>query len=449
MTRRPSARIHFHKTPPLVGNDADANNLPADKNLHSSIYRFAKSSSDEESESSWTDGGRISVTVEKDIPFVFDADTAKEAWLKHHWRGGGGLPIYVSQKDNNEALRRVIMPIMMEEQALVKKDEDSPSTLIEYTVTKPGWAFQSDLVDNSHSSSVSFVPLENSSGCKMIWNVEFDTIRFRGLYQAVTEFTIGTASRTVVESLSTPRLLTVQSTFNSTSLSSPIEARKEWLEFVWARGGGLPLPPGFLRGEVLEEGGGSAKRSIVRVPPLIVETILSTDSTEDSTELMYEVENPGWLTFPFLLHTHLARVRFSRASNDGGGDWEGGDGSVDIKWEMEVRPFPIFAPLVEKLLEMAITTIVRNLVVHFADPGATVEIRPARGNENLAGGIDSFGSVPNDTWLGGVLDAHLRDDRSTVEQTLSLVQPWLWGRTGNGDEDDDVMFGWSNRGMPL
>eukprot|EP00584_Thalassiosira_punctigera_P009795 CAMPEP_0172530312 /NCGR_PEP_ID=MMETSP1067-20121228/4079_1 /TAXON_ID=265564 ORGANISM="Thalassiosira punctigera, Strain Tpunct2005C2" /NCGR_SAMPLE_ID=MMETSP1067 /ASSEMBLY_ACC=CAM_ASM_000444 /LENGTH=503 /DNA_ID=CAMNT_0013314489 /DNA_START=243 /DNA_END=1754 /DNA_ORIENTATION=- len=462
VVRKPSTEIRLSETRPLA-DDADASlaamarilrcNGKPNKNLHLLTCRLSKRSSEEggDGDGSWTDGGRISVTVEEEIPSVSDAATVREAWLEHHWKRGGGLPIYVSLKDDDDhnALRRVVMPIMMEEEATIKRDENFPSSAIEYTVTKPGWAFQSDLVDGSHVGSVSFIPAENGPGCKMIWKVEFDAVRFRGLYQAVTKFTIGTAARTVAESLSEPRLLTVKSNLN---VPDPIDARREWLEFFWARGGGLPLPPPISRGEILEEGGGSARRSIVRVPPLLVDTVLSTTNTEDSAQALYQIENPGWTTFPFLIHTHLGRIRFDRSSTlTGGEDGEGerDDAGVDITWEIEVRPFRLVAPLVEMLLEMTASTIVRNLVVHFAEPGATVEIRPPRGNANLAGGIDRFGSVPKDIWLGGVLDAHLKDDRSTVQQTLSMVQPWSWGRTGSGDEEDNVTFGWSDTSMVL
>ena len=73
--------------------------------------------------------------------------------------------------------------------------------MIEYAVTKPGWALQTDLVADSHTGTVTFEPPDDTkdAGCKMIWEVEFYTRRYGGLYQAVTEFTIGTAARTVAE----------------------------------------------------------------------------------------------------------------------------------------------------------------------------------------------------------------------------------------------------------
>ena len=70
-------------------------------------------------------------------------------------------------------------------------------------------------------------------------------------------------------------------------------------------------------------------------------------------------------------------------------------------------------------------------------------IKPPRGG----GGTNtnkSFGKVAKDTWLGGVLDAHLSDTRSTMDQTISLFQPWTWGRSGKGDREDVVLFQWTD-----
>jgi hypothetical protein len=62
-----------------------------------------------------------------------------------------------------------------------------------------------------------------------------------------------------------------------------------------------------------------------------------------------------------------------------------------------------------------------------------VELKAPRG-----GSDSSFGNIPKDTWLGGVLAAHLTDKRSTVEQTIAMIQPWTWGRStdeiGEGEE---------------
>ena len=402
---------------------------------------------DEDSSSNIAGGGgagRVSVEIVTDLPSVASLSEARDAWIEHHWEKGGGLPILSLQRDTStdDTMRRVIAPIMMEEVVDLPKDEANGSAdgslTLQYRVTKPGQAFAPDLINGSHLGTVSFVPNSNSQGYKMIWSVQFDTKRLVNVYQKVTEFTIGTAARTVAEATSIPRVLTLDATLKG--VDDPIQARRKWLEFIWASVGGLPLPSPIMKGETLKEGGGKAKRELLRIPPLITEKIVSTSESSDgsSAELEYQLYRPGLTTFPFLMHTHHAKVDFTKEEEN----------SIALHWEVEIRPFPIpvVKPLVEKLTEMTVATLIRNFLVHLAEPGAQVEIRPPRGNGDLVGGVDSFGSVSKDSWIGGVLSAHLSDTRSTMEQTLSLLQPWSWGRSGNGDESDTcVRYEWSDK----
>lgn len=385
--------------------------------------------------------GRVFVEIVTDLPHVSSAVEARDAWIEHHWVKGGGLPILSLQRDTptDDTMRRVIAPIMMEEVVDISEEATDDSITLQYRVTKPGPAFALDLIDGSHLGTVSFQPNDNDKGCTMIWSVQFDTKRLVNVYQRVTEFTIGTAARTVAEATTIPRVLTVDAKLEG--IDDPIEARRKWLDFIWANGGGLPLPKPIMKGDTLKEGGGKAKRELLRIPPLITEKIVSTSvsNNESSAELEYQLYRPGLTTFPFLMHTHRAEVRFAKHN---------AEDSIDLHWEVEIRPFPIpiIKPLVEKLTEMTVATLIRNFVVHLSEPGAQVEIRPPRGNANLAGGVESFGSVAKDTWIGGVLYAHLGDTRSTAEQTISLLQPWTWGRSGKGDESDEyVRFEWSNK----
>lgn len=396
-------------------------------------------------------GGRVSVQIVTELPHVSTACEARDAWIEHHWIKGGGLPILSLQRDatdeaaeNEKKMRRVIAPIMMEEVLdLSGGDEpDEHSLTLQYRVTKPGPAFAPDLVAGSHLGNVSFEPNDNKKGYKMIWSVQFDTKRLVNLYQRVTEFTIGTAARTVAEATSVPRFLTLDATLKG--VDDPIEARRQWLEFIWAKGGGLPLLPPIMKGQVLNAGGGKARRELLRIPPAIIEKIVTISETDDgsSSFLEYKLYRPGLTTFPFLMHSHHARVSFAKDTS------AGGENTIVLHWEVEIRPFPIpiIRTLVEKLTEMTVATLVRNFVVYLAEPGAQVEIRPPRGNSDLAGGVKSFGSVPKDWWVGGVLYAHLSDTRSTVEQTLSLLQPWTWGRSGHGDETDAyVRYQWTDK----
>jgi hypothetical protein len=78
------------------------------------------------------------------------------------------------------------------------------------------------------------------------------------------------------------------------------------------------------------------------------------------------------------------------------------------------------------------------------EPGAKVVIKPPRGNTDLLMDREDFGSVSKETWFGKVLDAHLCDRRSAIEQSFAMLQPWTWGRTGNGEGADDVRFQWSD-----
>ena len=51
-------------------------------------------------------------------------------------------------------------------------------------------------------------------------------------------------------------------------------------------------------------------------------------------------------------------------------------------------------------------------------------------------GEEVFLQIRKDSWLGGVLDAHLTDGRSTIEQSLSMLQPWTWGRVDEDGEEE-------------
>ena len=90
----------------------------------------------------------------------------------------------------------------------------------------------------------------------------------------------------------------------------------------------MPLPPPVPFGDILKEGGGSARQKLLRFPPGLVETAMvepphrpNDDDDDDDDDdygavvtAYYQLENPGWLTFPFLVHTHLGRVRFCSSS---------------------------------------------------------------------------------------------------------------------------------------
>jgi hypothetical protein len=73
--------------------------------------------------------------------------------------------------------------------------------------------------------------------------------------------------------------------------------------------------------------------------------------------------------------------------------------------------------------------VARDFKVRVTEPGSTVKLAPPRGKGK------AFGQVRKEMRLGGVLAAHLSDQRSTVEQTIAIFQPWTWGR--NTDDDGE------------
>jgi len=435
------------------------------------------------------------------------SDYVRDAWMEYHWRKGGGLPIVILEKQekgetndggstgttNAQGKKRVIAPVFMEEtissfplQAYEKSDDLAGSDVsreLEYKVTSPGPFFGPDLVQGSHTGKVAFISSyspasddsDNDDGVAkaitttLVWKVEFDAIRLRILYQKVTEFTIGTAATTVQEAVAMPRLLTLQTRMrlpnDSDSDGDPAHtARKEWLDFLFSTiGGGLPLPPPIPFGKVLEEGGGLARKKLFRFPPGLIETamvegpstahyVAVSDENDDdddndddgTTTAYYRLENPGWWTFPFLVHTHLGRARFHPAFSSQAQE-NATECLVDMTWEIELRPYPLAAPIVEKLTEMTVSTIARNLRIKLEDPGAVVAILPHKGGNSFP-----LGSVLSATWVGRVLEACSNDTRtrSAWEQSVSLLRPWTWADSGIGRRgEDDVEYEWSDGGI--
>jgi hypothetical protein len=276
---------------------------------------------------------------------------------------------------------------------------------IRYKVTDFG-LLKSDLVTDSHSSSVNFIP--QGDGTTMVWQVNFDTRHRQRFWQAVTQFAISTAADTVVRAVATPRLFTRTLTLTNTNVN---KAKDAFVNFVWNQGGGLPIPP-LIRL--------SDQRRMI-LPTCLIETMTRVGHDE----IEYIVENPGLFTFP--VYTYRGRVHFQQLTSD----------TVKLLWQTEARPFPGCVRIVETFAQAVITTLTRNLAVHLAEPNAVVRVSPPRGKGT------SFASVPKETWLGGVLEAHLRDSRSTWEQTLSMFQPWTWGRARD-DPNDHAVTEWSN-----
>lgn len=375
----------------------------------------------------------ISISIQKQLSDGVTPEQAKDAWMEYHWKKGGGLPILVLSPEST-ALERTILPTLMKEQILEEIDDDKQGLVeVKYKVTDAG-PFFPGIIPNTHDASVKFQSIDDKSTV-MNWNVSFASSKeWQTFYETLTQWTVGTAATTVEECVAVPRKLNVRTLIPVDEIEiDPFLARKECLEFVWASGGGLPLIPPIPFGKVMEEGGGSARQNLLRIPPFITESIVDTFTLDDQASFQYRLNRPGWTTIPFLLHTHIGNVSFASTTQ-----------GLAIEWEVKIRSYEFVKPIIEKLVEMVVATLVRNLRVKLIERDAVVSIKPPRGNEKLTMGVEEFGKVSKASWLGGVLQAHLSDRRSTIEQTVSLVQPWTWGRSGAGDESDVVQYEWSD-----
>lgn len=110
---------------------------------------------------------------------------------------------------------------------------------------------------------------------------------------------------------------------------------------------------------------------------------------------------------------------------------------------MELRSYPLIAPVVEKLVEMTICTIVRNFLVHLEEPGATVPlILQSSGDSNNESDLTMSINIPRASWWGGVIEK-LNDgqqqDADFMGRVVGILTPWTWGRTENEVESNDVV----------
>ena len=178
---------------------------------------------------------------------------------------------------------------------------------LQYTVSDAG-PFFADLIPGSHIANVMFEEDDGSTCTTMNWDVTFTTSRWSSIYERVTQFTIGTAATTLQEAAATPRLFSMTTTLDvdgSKYSLDPVEARAKCLDFVFAKGGGLPLPPPIPFGDVLSEGNGAARQKLLRIPPFIVESIVDTQTSSDGllAEFTYRLNDPGGRLFrSFCIH---------------------------------------------------------------------------------------------------------------------------------------------------
>jgi len=368
--------------------------------------------------------GVIHVAVHTPLPHV-SPERAQQAWLEYQWkRGGDLLGVFVQTEEENEKSlpRRTLFPVGIQEELLRLEEEeesdDQCDSLLRYRVIDQG-LLSNELVPDSHRGEVRFLQnADNKDSTEMVWQVDYQAQHRRDFWQAVTQLNIESASRNLASYLAQPVTYarTTHLRFNVNDVSKTKIDKflaDKWVDFVWNRGGGLPVPSVQL----------DSQRRVV-VPPFLVERLVSIQDDDGTTAIEYTVDNPGLFTYQ--VHSHRGRVRFlvdETAANTG-------DGNVDATmiWEVEIRPLRGWAWLVQPFTAAIVSTICRNFKTHLREPGAKVKLAPPRGQG------EAFGEIAKDSWLGGVLAAHLEDRRSTLEQTFAIFQPWTWGRSSATDE---------------
>jgi hypothetical protein len=291
--------------------------------------------------------GDVDLRVTREL--AIGADHARAAWLRYVWVGGGGLPVLVLQKKEGV---RVVAPLMTEETLLPTEGSS------EFEVRYGG---------HGVLAVVRFLPIDaTAGGCRMIWDVYFESRKRHSLWDAVNRIMISAAANNLASHVAAPLLY---SRTTSLSVSSPLDALDAWLSFVWHEGGGLPLTTTILEKD---------ERRRLIVPPFLAERIVTVD--RDVCEINYTVDNPGLLTYQ--VHTHRGRVTFSDGS---------APGLVTMLWDVEIRPLHGYRGFVQAFTESVITTLCRNIKVHVSEPGLKVKASSS-----------PFTSVRKDSWLGGV-----------------------------------------------
>ena len=347
----------------------------------------------------------VSVSRSLDVP----AKRAAAIFDEFQWQRGGGLPVYVQARPPDESghRRRLVAPLLLEETLLREADRE-----FEYAVTGSG-LMGSDLVANSHRGVVKFA--DDDRGCALTWAVTFEAAdNWRAaLWQRVTENVIDTAAGNLAAYVATPLLHETELALPN--CASPAAARDAFLDFVWERGGGLPVPPPLALG---------GERERLQLPPGLRERVVAVDDAS----VTYRVDNPGWGTYP--VSHHRGRVSFTQAQ-------AGGEG-VRLRWLVAVRPLPGAAPLVKGFTRTIVNTLALNLRAHL-DGDDDVSLRGPRG----AGG--EWGAIAADTWLGRVLKAHKGDRRGALEQAAAAARPWTWGAA---PDDPQPLSRWREGAAP-
>jgi len=350
-------------------------------------------------------------------------------------------------KQTTKLQKRQLWPLFIKEELMLPmhdNDESSSSNsfqLLQYQVTDCG-LLSKEIVPNSHLGTVSFAkqttaidPNDNSSRSSsssssmitMTWNVTFETKEPSRtfLWQFITEQIISHTCNNFQAVMAIPRVYQRTTLLKSQDVTmTPQLVMEKWIQFCWKQGAGFPLPIPPVQTE-----GGNVRWII---PPFLKERLINTKTTttgagsNENCELQYRVKNPGLFTYQ--VHSHRGRVRFLSKSQD--------TNTIEMNWEIEIRPYHGWSFLVEAFTGAVVSCYARNFKCHINEgPDVMVALKPPR--EGGVGASEKLWQIRKDSWLGGVLDAHLKDSRDTVAQTVALFQPWTWGRTVDYDSVEE------------
>jgi len=373
----------------------------------------------------------VNVCETRKIPGV-SINQAYQGFLDFTWKKGGGLPVVLLLDKDNPQKRNLFL---LGEEVLSKNsttthnndDDDSNNNsnnnnnnsskeknnndeiVQEYKLTKLGPVWKSEIEEGSHTGVVTFTSFEDeeeeekegannnndgyrhssSGGTEITWNVSFQTLNRNSLWQSVTESSISDACDNLVCYLSEPLLMTKRVSIRRRRQAQPQPHPQpqqllnhkvlatEWMEFIWRKGGGLPLPlpPIPLRSDWNDR---------MIVPPFLIERIVEINETSDYTDIIYTVVNPSIITYP--VYTHLGRVRFQSSSLSGryqqNDSTDSTDDSVmrdkeedaetfDMIWQVSIRPLNnfILKKFVVFFTETVVSVLARNFKRHIGDIG--------------------------------------------------------------------------------
>ncbi|OEU09943.1 hypothetical protein FRACYDRAFT_248195 [Fragilariopsis cylindrus CCMP1102] len=342
----------------------------------------AFSSSSNDRSSSTTSSRKVNVCETRKIPGV-SITQAYQGFLDFTWKKGGGLPVLLIVDKDNPSKRNLFL--LGEELGPVWKseiEEGSHTGVVSFT------SFEDEEEEGVNSNNDGYRH-SSSGGAEMTWNVSFQTLNRNNLWQSVTESSISDACDNLVCYLSKPLLMTkrvsicrrrrqTQPQPQPQQLLNHKVLAKEWMGFIWRKGGGLPLPlpPIPLRSDWNDR---------MIVPPFLIERIVEINETSsDYTDIIYTVVNPSIVTYP--VYTHLGRVRFQSSSlsgryqqndsTDSTGDsvmrdTEEDTETIEMIWQVSIRPLNnfILKKFVVFFTEIVVSVLARNFKRHIGDIG--------------------------------------------------------------------------------